>query len=148
MKAVRRGPRVHRPRATHDSSCRYIRDGYYRRCLQTHYDCRCHSSRLSILSFSLARARASLPPTSSYTPSSCVPMTNAPSIQSPSTLLVSASFPSIPSGRRGDWILSRRRLIAKFIMSERSNDLVPLLVTIDLKLEHPSLLPGDALTNC
>jgi len=48
VKAVER-PRVHRSRATHDSSCRYIRDGYYLqqrycccrcRLLQTYYDCR------------------------------------------------------------------------------------------------------------
>lgn len=68
-------------RAAHDSSCRYIRDGYYlqrccRRCCcsrwQTHYDCRgilrvCPSS----LSLSLSTYHFSRPlPTPSYTPSS------------------------------------------------------------------------------
>lgn len=84
MHSVHRGQKpgnlvkaVHRPRTTHDSSCRYMRDGYYCCCR-----CRCCKPITIAVPFFVfvlplfhSRLSQSLPPTPSYTPSSCLPMT-------------------------------------------------------------------------
>lgn len=108
-------------RATHDSSCRYIRDGYYlqrcccccsrRRCCcrccsrrQTHYDCHGVSSCLSLLSRSLSSLPLpthTLAPQRGTTRTPFGPLDFAP--------LEASSFPPAViyrPGGRGDWYLT------------------------------------------
>lgn len=88
VKAVER-LRVHRPRTTHDSSCRYIRDGYYCCCC-----CRCCKPiTIAILRVYLSSlSLLSLSPISFYTPLPCLPMTTP----YPSSAIDFARFSLVP----------------------------------------------------